>query len=354
MCVFVCLCVFVRAHVFACVKFIIQALTLTTSPNISLAHGHEYVSRTFTLDWSFGMCLSKDLNALHRLAWTYLAPGYLLSMVLLSLLLSRFHQLNKIFGRSTCMKMLWKFVLLSFSSLTVTSFQLLKPARLHPDGTFRGLKFSNLRFADDPSYQYFSGAHLPWAIVGFTIVVLVCLPLPCALPFLHNYPFFKPFSDFYSSPYKENRHWWCSVDLLRRIILAVVYAMDSNPEREHLLMTQICFFLLFVQTLFWPFEKTSANIIETSLIFCLSSITLLGGPDMNWPRSVAIEALFFTSLFVLLVYLLWAEIDLKYWIKTRTRALRAGRQRRDHIADATMLRERLLADSPPPCDSQIA
>ena len=35
-----------------------QALSFTTSPSPYLPHGHEYVSRTFNLDWSFGLCLT--------------------------------------------------------------------------------------------------------------------------------------------------------------------------------------------------------------------------------------------------------------------------------------------------------
>ena len=104
---------------------------------------------------------------------------------------------------------------------------------------------SSWRFADDASYECFAGAHLPWAIIACLIVGLVCVPLPLLLPFLHHYAPIKPFSDVYSSLYKKNRRWWCSVDLLRRLVLAAVYTGVDNPENGHLAMTLTCFFFAF-------------------------------------------------------------------------------------------------------------
>ena len=290
------------------------------------------------------MCLTKDLNALHRLAWSYLAPAYLLSMVLLSYWLSRFYRFHRIFTRSTVIKMFWQFILLSFSSLASTSFQLMKCMHLHPKDVFTARGVSDLRFADDASFVCFAGEHLIWASIATVIVALFCIPLPLSLPFLHKYHRLIPFSDIYSSLYKDNRRWWCSVDLLRRLVFATIYTAEDDPENSHLAMIQVCTLLVFLQTVAWPFQTHQANIVETSLLTSLAVITILSGPDITWGRAVAIETIFFTTVAVLLFFVIWEDGKLKMWKKKpqpkpgyRVPAL-------DEEDDGTMLRDPLLAD----------
>ena len=293
------------------------------------------------------MCLTKDLNALHRLAWAYLAPAYLLSLVLMSYWLSRFYRFRRIFCRSTCIKMFWQFILLSFSSLASTSFQLLKCVRLHPKEVFEQFSMSNWRFADDASYECFSGEHLPWSIFAAVIIALFCVPLPLSLPFLNRYHRLIPFADIYSSLYKDNRRWWCSVDLLRRLLLAAVSTWVDNPQTSHKVMVSITIFLLFLQASMTPFATSKANFVELSLLFSLSIITYLSSPNISWTDAVAIETVFFISCVLLICYMIWEDGKLKNWRRPPTpqpgyRVPALGEE-----DDGTMLRDPLLAEQVP-------
>ena len=290
------------------------------------------------------MCLTEHLNALHRLAWAYLAPVYLLSMVLLSYRLSRFYRFRRIFCRSTCIKMFWQFILLSFSSLASTSFQLMKCIQVHPKKVFTDRGVSNWRFSDDANIVCFSGEHLIWATIAAVIVAAFCIPFPLSMPFLHKYHRLIPFSDIYSSLYKDNRRWWCAVDLIRRLALAAIYTTVDDPENSHLAMIQFCVMLTFLQTVMWPFETHKANIVETSLLFSLTVMTIFGGPDITWGRAVAIETIFFTTVAALFFFMIWEDGKLKMWKRTPVPQPGYRVPALDEVDDGTMLRERLLAD----------
>ena len=293
------------------------------------------------------MCLAKDLNALHRLAWAYLAPAFLLTMVLLSYWLSRFYRFHRIFCRSTCIKMFWQFILLSFSSLASTSFKLLKCVHLHPKEVFTKFSVSDWRFADDASYECFAGDHLPWAIIAVVIVGVFCIPLPLSLPFLRRYHLLIPFSDVYSSLYKDNRRWWCSVDLFRRLLLAVVFTFLDNPEYLHMAMMQICACLLFIQAVIQPFASQKANAVETGLLFSLLCITLLSQPEMLFEYAIAIEVIFFLSTALLFAHIIWEDGKLKNWKKKPKPEPGFAIPALGEKDDGTMLRDPLLAEDVP-------
>ena len=324
-----------------------KALTFTTNPTTDLPHGHEYVTRTFNIDWSFGMCLTKDLNALHRLAWAYLAPAYLLSMVLLSYRLSRFYRFHRIFCRSTCIKMFWQFILLSFSSLASTSFRLLKCVHLHPKESFNRFSLSDWRFADDASYECFKGDHLPWGIVAAVIVAIFCIPLPLSLPFLRRYHLLIPFSDIYSSLYKDNRRWWCAVDLLRRLLLATIYTFVDDQDQMHTVMVSICIALLFLQATVQPFASAKANFVEAGLLASLTIMTHLSDPNLKRSHAIAIETIFFVTTALLIAHTVWEDGKLKNWRKKPKPSPGYAVPALGEEDDGTMLRDLLLAEDVP-------
>ena len=326
---------------------LLKALTFTTNPTTDLPHIHEYITRTFNIDWSFGMCLTKDLNALHRLAWAYLAPAYLLSMVLLSYWLSRFYRFHRIFCRSTCIKMFWQFILLSFSSLASTSFQLLKCVHLYPEESFNRFSLSDWRFADDASYECFKSDHLPWGIVAAVIVAVFCIPLPLSLPFLRRYHLLVPFSDIYSSLYKDNRRWWCAVDLLRRLLLATIYTFVDNPNQMYTAMVSICVILLFLQATIRPFASSKANFVEAVLLMSLTIITFLSGPDLTRSHAIAIETIFFVTTTLLVAHTVWEDGKLKNWRKKPKPSPGYAVPALGEEDDGTMLRDLLLAEDVP-------
>ena len=243
--------------------------------------------------------------------------------------------------------MFWQFILLSFTSLASTSFHLIKCVRLYPKEVFQSRSLSNWRFADDVSHQCLSGDHLPWAIVAMAIIAIFCIPLPLSLPLLRRYHLLVPFNAIYASLYKDNRRWWCSVDLHRWLIIAAVFTAVDNEEDVHLAMTIICIFLVFLQALVRPFASDKANVVELCLLLSLTVITLLSGPDITWARAVAIETIFFTTFVLALTFMIWEDARLKKWFKKPKPKPGYAVPSLGEEDDGTMLRDRLLADPVP-------
>lgn len=296
-----------------------QALTFVILVKEEMPYGQEFVSRSLNLDWTFGMCLTSNLTALHRLAWAYLSPVYLLSLVALSCCLSRIHRLQHVFGRYAVIRTFWQFILLSFSGLATTSFQLLCYTSLLPTADsdkFYGTSTGHLRFALDANQPYFAGDHLPWAIVA-SVVAAVCVFVPFTLPFLHRHHKLKPLYDIYTGVYRDEFTWWSSVDLIRRLVLAAIFAVESDPNRQQLALVLTCLILLAAQAVAWPFKTRTCNCIETVLLLSLSCIAVLSGPDVTYARSVAIQVLFFVPVCTLFVaWLLSQRLPAKWLQRT--------------------------------------
>ena len=287
-----------------------QATTLVVYPKSDLPNGEEYISRSLNLDWSFGMCLTSDLTALHRLAWAYVTPVYLLLLIGLSYFLSHLNRLSNVFSSYSVIRMFYQFVLLSFSSLAITSFQLLKCVSLSPKENFEHVYGTNghSRFAHDASLKCFADDHLPWATVATLVVGLVCIPLPIILPSLHRYPRFAPLHDVYASMYQDKFRWWASVDLVRRLLFAAVYTAEPDPHKQQIAFGIISASLLAIHAVVWPFRSWLCNCVETLFLFCLACIAMLTGPDVTWSRGLTIQILFFVPVSTLTLGWLLVQI----------------------------------------------
>lgn len=287
------------------------------------------------------------MDGLTRLAWAYLTPTYTIMLTLLSLYLGSFVRFNKIFGRSACIYMIWQFILLTFSSVATTSIGLLECVPLEYDDVdsspdrWMGYR----RFGGDASYVCFQGTHLLWGIVA-VVVTSICCVLPFTMPFLHHYPRFKPFFDVYSCAYTDSKQWWCAVDLLRRLVLAVLYVFVEDPDNQQAAVLAFCTLLLCAQALAWPFKTWRANAIETLCLLALCLIALLARPDITRARSVTIEVIVFASALFLLFSIVYEQVRV-FWLPRQAYDLfPCGRDPLPVVegGQATSLRFSLLSD----------
>ena len=238
------------------------------------------------------MCFSPDLDALSRLRWAFATPFYLLSLLFMAYLLSHVKKLAVVFIKRNCLRMFWIVILLSYGSISTTSFRLLKCVEL----TSKSTLYSGRLLAEDASVKCFEGEHLPAGVAAILIILCMCIPPLLILPFLHRSIRFKPFADVYTSLYRDNRRWWSGFDLFRRLLLAVVFTAEVNSASQHLASLLCCILLLTVHTLAWPFKETRSNIIEAVFLSSLACIAVLAGPDITWSRAFAIQWLFFVPI----------------------------------------------------------
>ena len=85
------------------------------------------------------------------------------------------------------------------------------------------------------------------------------------------------------------------------------------------------------------------------MLVSLCLITHLSGPDITHSRAIAVEAIFFATIFLVLAHLIWDDGKLKDWKRKPAPNPGYAVPALGEEDDGTMLRDRLLAD---PCPNQ--
>lgn len=263
------------------------------------------------LDFTFGLCYSSDLTAMQRLMMHFFPPVYVLVLVLLFLLASQLHYFTYL-SRRSCLKGVWMVILLSYFSLSNVVFGFLKCVEMKSaDNTTRTYH----RFLDDPSVSCYEGDHLTWFIISCIVAGLVLLPFPFAILFLRRSARFRPFADVCYSLYKDNRWWWCSFDLLRRLLFAAINTFVPAQDDQTLkcsLLIGAAVLVLLVHGIEAPFQSQLENAFESLVLFDLCCLGIIAG---GW------DVTYVTGYIPVLVYLPWL-CGFALWIYMRRERLR--------------------------------
>lgn len=230
----------------------------------------------FNPDFTFNMCITPDLDGLSRLAFQYVTPVYILILLFLVLLLTCFKSFAKYFGRHSFLQALWLLLLVSYINIAITSYELLHCRVIGP--TENGTR--DYVLVHDASIMCFKGAHLPWAVISFFLVIVFVIPFPFVLILLTYFPKFKPIVDVYCSPYKDRRRWWVVVSILRRLVLVVVSVFIQDYVSRHfgLLVTVSVILLVFILT--WPYQNAVDNNFGFLVTWMVLLTTIVTQPEL--------------------------------------------------------------------------
>ena len=193
------------------------------------------------LDISVKTCFYHNLSSCHKAWLQFIFPGYVWFLLILIIILSQYYSIVvRIVGRQV-IPVLATMILLSYTKLIRTVFQVLHYTNIHCRGKNN---VTLLRWYIDANVQYLRGyCHLPLFLFSMAVLILLIVPytfylltIPLFEGPLSKYmccchkllKYMKPFFDAYGGPYKDKCRFWTGVLLLVRVVLALVVSLDTE------------------------------------------------------------------------------------------------------------------------------
>ena len=254
------------------------------------------------------ICFSAHISVLQQQVLLYLNPLVISILVFAVIGISRCFSKFIKFGDNTLVKAMCLLMLLSFTALTETSFNILNPVR------FDDLR--ELYVNIEPTIKYFDfKSHLPWFLVATMIILFLVVPFTFLLLFAPlltrciNLTRVKPFLDEFQGCYKDRFRWMAGYYFIARFIyLLVLTAPRYLPVTVQYIIQIISFGILVVHMLLQPYENTWLNFVDSVLLADLMLMTLLFGntagvvfADVPKLRIVLVSALLIIPVLYLLV-----------------------------------------------------
>ena len=207
---------------------------------------------------------------------------------------------NHCISRVTCL-----FLLLSYTSITSTSLQLLRGVQYDDnDGVFVYLS---------PHIKYFTHRHAMYAVVALLCGLVVVIGLPLLLvvePFLRKNTNFKrfmqiikfrPILDQFQNSYKDNYQSFAANYLLcRLVIMLIAYFGNSDYSSMVYYMQTACGIIVINQLCFRPYKKHVLNVLDTAILLTVLLVVNLNNFDFPEATTVGLVC---TLLFIPLLLL---------------------------------------------------
>ena len=224
------------------------------------------------------ICFFKALTNLQRQVFFYFNPFVISIFVSAVIGFSKYcSKCSKLitFKDNTLIKAICLLLLLSFTALTKTSFNILNPVE------FEDKVFVNIQ----PSTEYFNVKdHLPWFIIAILVEFLLVIPFTVLLliaPLLTrccNLNKIKPFLDEFQGCYKDNFRWMAGFYFLCRFVYLLIL---TYPSRNYIILQYIIqllsFSILVIHMLLQPYQNKWLNLSDSILLADITLITLLFG-----------------------------------------------------------------------------
>ena len=222
------------------------------------------------------VCISPNITILEQKILSFVNP-LVISIVILGIIsLSKYCSYRWIkFKDNSVVKAISLLALLSFTTLTNASFNIITPIK------FNSLDISFVKI--QPSTKYLDPKeHLPWWIIAVLIIGVLVIPFTLFLfvaPFLVrciNLTKIKPFLDEFQSCYKDKYRWMAGYYFLCRIILFLALT-GSVAEREKFQYTAmiLSIFVLIFHMLLQPYQDKWLNVIDSILLADLVFVAVL-------------------------------------------------------------------------------
>ena len=225
------------------------------------------------LGLGFPLCFYDGMTELTK-SWLQLVfPVYLLALVVLLVIVSRYSMRVSRLVYSSAVPVLVTVVHLSFSRLLLSVIDAFSLGQIHTDNS--GVKQVWLR---DGSVAYFDLQHGALMIVSLILAAVFILPYLILLlgarwwikiPTVSLY--LKPILDAAHGPFKENRQYWFALRLILLVQQLIVYAgLRGNQE---LLLYSVNAPILIVFTVLhvsaWPFKSKAVCVLDGAMMVVL-------------------------------------------------------------------------------------
>ena len=227
------------------------------------------------------ICFSTNFTVLQLQAFLYFNPIVISIFVLLVITISRLFSKHVKFGDNTIVKAISLLLLLSFTALIETSFNILNPVQFN--------ELPGLYVNAEPSTTYFDvSKHLPWFLIAIVTVFLLVIPFTLLLVFApvltkcFNLNKIKPFLDEFQSCYKDKFRWMAGYYFVARFIyLLILTSPRYIPVVTQYVIQLLSFAILVIHMLLQPYENNWMNFADSILLADIVLVTLLFGNTAN-------------------------------------------------------------------------
>jgi len=215
------------------------------------------------------LCLAKEMNTIDQQFIHYVHPfTAMLLLLIIAQLTSRSVRVTAILGRSGMVHSICLFLLLFYTSLSSTSWELLRPLK------FIGV--SEVYTYSSPSMKYFQGRHIAYGIVAILCMIVVVIGLPGLLlsePVLRRKLTFirlKPLLDQYQCCYKNKYHCFAAYYLICRLLILLILSLDMVELSNRYLMLQIlCLVIIMIHVWVQPYKDPGLNSLDLSTLLVM-------------------------------------------------------------------------------------
>ena len=232
-------------------------------------------------------CFARNWSTtLPHILFQYVGPIFVISLISLTIVCSRHCRLPKRFhlNRLSPIHAMCMLILFSYTSLSITSFQLLLPLKI--DGRYK------VKAA--PTISYLSPNHIPYALTAILVELIVSLPICFLLLFapclskrvdLVKYKL-KPIVDEFQACYRPKFRWFAGFYFLARQLVYLTNGFFSETEPQgNALLVLLNVLIWTIHTLSQPYQKKWLNVLDT---FLLTDLVLLSSALLD-PSSSDLE-----------------------------------------------------------------
>ena len=234
------------------------------------------------LDFGIETCFYNGLDAYVKTWLQFVFPLYIWFLVITIIVMSHYSKrATRLSGRNA-VQVLTTLFLLSYAKLLriiITIFQ--STELVYPDKSVRNVWFY------DGNVDYLKGIHIP-LFVAALLLLFITLPYTVILIFIQLLQQFssyrvlfwvqkmKPLFDTYTGPFKDRHCYWTGLLLLVRIVLFLIFSLNTRGDSNiNLLGIIIAVLTLLVYMVLagGVYKKWSLNVIEYSFFFNLGIFT---------------------------------------------------------------------------------
>ena len=257
------------------------------------------------LGLGFPLCFYNGMTELWKAGLSLLFPLYLLTIVVVLIILSRFSlKLSNRIAHSS-VQVLITVVHLSCGRLLGAIIYTFTPAKVFT------LEQTYHVWYWDGSVEYGSKGHIILMVMTSLVVFSVLLPyafLIFSKPLRYwacANEYTRPILEAIHAPYKNSKQYWFVARLLLLIIMYILYSIKPYAQDIYIAIASILFFFIIGQATLRPYKSNFINLLDCWLLFNLTFIYItiwyLRYLEMTVYIIVAI-LLFFVTFFMILVY----------------------------------------------------
>ncbi len=264
------------------------------------------VALTQLSPYGFGaidVCFIETMNLnLHHQLFRFVTPFFVISIVLTVIFLTQYCRCHPAisFSQNSPIHAICILVIISYTSMTYTSLQILSPIRYG----------GNIYVYGDPKVEYFGTQHTPFALVALCLEFFISLPIcflllfaPCLSKRLNMVKLrLMPFLDEFQACYRPKHRWFAGFYFLARQLLYLVMMSTSHIKlpQNNTVLHCLNGLILIIHVSFQPYKLKWLNLIDTILL--LDIFIFFSTDSISWgEKTVSYILILVPSVYLIII-----------------------------------------------------